>query len=659
MSVHPHFSALLRTIALLIACSAVDAQLRHVDIAAEAASPLANPRVFVARYDPSDWSGDVTAQRFADSDDHAPLWSAASLLDARSDAAIAERLVLSADEHGLGIPLQWSALSASMRAALALQGWDARRLAFLRGVRREAAASGGRTRAPRLGDILNANLWFSARRAPTGTTRKPMVFAGANDGMLHGFDAEDGSEVLAYVPIGLLPRLAVRRHAGAAHAYGVDGPVFTGDAPLGVDGAPMTVLVGALGAGGKGFFLLDVSAHQLFSAGSAVAIVLLDASAGRDADIGQIFSPPVVDGSDPNRSLQIVQMNNRRWAVVMGNGYFSTGGKPVLLIQYLDGARELHKLSPCATTDAACAFAGDNGLSAPRLIDANGDGMVDLAYAGDLQGHVWKFDLSSRNAAGGIGANWRVGFSGQPFFVARDAEGRRQPITTAPYWIPHPLGGVMLAIGTGRHLSPQDRALQDPQTIYGLYDDSAMTPQAGAIQITDTSPIFTTTAARPTSLVQQQYGQSAAVDGTTYHYASSEPVAYTGADKRRGWWIDLPHAGQRVLQHPRSFEGQKVLVHSVIPTVTTATSAALPWNTGTPYLSIVNILTGHPPVQPAFAPADARVIAAGIGMASTPSGPALVLRKGASTQLRYPASQRVELRNSQTVGARASWREHH
>lgn len=653
-----NISPVVRAAALLAACTAVTAQTRQVGITTEAASPLGNPRVFIAHYDPRSRSGDVTAQRFAEADGHTPLWSASSMLEARSDASIAERLVLSVDERGLGIPLQWSALSPAMRAVLGQQGWNAARLAFLRGTRSETAVDGLRLRAPRLGSILNANLWFSGRGAPTDTPRRPMVFAGANDGMLHGFDAEDGNELLAYVPLGLLPNLAARMHPDAPHAYGVDGPVFSGDAPVGDNGAARTLLVGALGAGGRGFFLLDVSTHEQFVARSAPAVVLVDATAGVDPDIGQIFSPPVVGESDPNRSLQIVQMNNRRWAAVMGNGHFSTSGKPVLLIQYLDGARELYKVSPCAT-DTACAFAGGNGLSAPRLIDANGDGMVDLAYAGDLQGHVWKFDLSSRHAGGGAGTGWRVGFSGQPFFIARDAGGRRQPITAAPYWTPHPQGGVMLAVGTGRHLSRQDRASQDPQTIYGLYDDSAITSRAGTVQIVDGHPLSTTTtSARPASLVQQQYGPSASVDGTVYHYASSAPVSYTGADRHRGWWIDLPHAGQRVLHNPRSFEGQKILVQSVTPTVATAASPALPWDAGTSYLSVLNILTGHPPVQAAFAPADAGVATTGIGMASTPSGPALLLRKAGSTQLRYPASQRVELRNSKTIGARASWREH-
>lgn len=623
MSVRPTVCAVV----LIMVCTAVGAQLRTASLAIEAANPLRNPKVFIAQYDPQNGSGDVIAQRLGDEDARAPLWSAARMLDARSEVAMAERLVLSADGQGLGIALQRSALPVAVRGA------------------------------PRLGAIWNANLWFSGRRAPSGTVRQPMVFAGANDGMLHGFDAEDGSEVLAYVPLGLLPSLAARTQVDAPHAYGVDGPVFAGDVPLGHNGAARTVLLGALGAGGKGFFLLDVSAPEQFSAGGAAAVVLLDATAGADADIGQIFSPPVVDEADPNRSLQIVQMNNGRWAAVQGNGHFSTAGKPVLLIQYLDGARELHKLSPCST-DAACPFAGDNGLSAPRLIDANGDGMVDLAYAGDLQGHVWKFDLSSRAAQGGDSTGWRMGFAGQPFFVARDASGRRQPITSAPYWMPHPQGGVMLAIGTGRHLRREDSANQDPQTIYGLYDDSAMLARAGSLQITDSTPISTaTTTGRPDNLVQQAYGQAATVDGTTYHYGSSLPVDYGGTDRRRGWWIDLPHAGQRVLHNPRSFEGQKILVHSVIPTLRTAGSPALPWDAGASYLSVLNILTGHPAAQAALTPADASVTAAGIGMASTPPGPALVLRKAGSTQLRYSASQRVELRNSRTVGARASWRE--
>ncbi|KQP14360.1 pilus assembly protein [Pseudorhodoferax sp. Leaf267] len=639
----------LHALALLVACSSAGAEPLSVAIAAESSSLLGHPRVFVARHDPQTRAGDVVAQRAADDD--TALWSAARMLDTRSEAEIADRLVLTADAGQVGTALQWADLPPGLRETLSMQGLDAQGLAYLRGDRRAEGAHGFRPRASRLGAIVNANVWFVGRR---GSARKAMVFVGANDGMLHGFDADDGREKIAYVPRGVLPRLAALTAAAAADRPTVDGPVFAGDAPVGEHGAKKTVLVGALGAGGNGFYLLDISDPERFTAANAASTVLVDLTDSADPDLGQIFAPPVVDEADPNRSRQVVQLNNRRWAAVMGNGYFSASGRPVLLIQYLDGARELHRLSPCAAAPS-CAVAGDNGLSAPRLIDVNGDGMVDLAYAGDLQGHLWKFDLSGRNDGEG-GAAWRVAFDGQPFFIARDAEGRRQPMTTAPYWMPHPQGGVMLAVGTGRNLQRSDGPSRNVQSIYGLHDDSALAVRAGAVQITDGQPLVGT-AARPATLVQQRYTHQSTVDGTAYYGASRVAVSYTGTDRHRGWWIDMPLAGQRVLLHPRSFEGQKILVHTVVPTPWAAASPAVPWNAGTAYLSVLNLLTGQPAAQPAFAVADAGVDASAIGMVSTAPGPALLFRRPEQTQLRHPASPAMVLRNSKTVGARAGWRE--
>jgi type IV pilus assembly protein PilY1 len=643
--------------ALLTASLMAAAQTRSVAIAMESASPMANPKVFVARYASQHRAGDVVARHADDTGDQALLWSAAQVLDAPTDAAMNTRQVLSIDEQYVGASLHWAQLSPAMRQRLASQGLDDAKLAHLRGERRREAPDGLRTRASRLGDILNSNLWYTGRQTLSNSAALAMLYVGANDGMLHGFNAEDGHEKIAYVPAGLLPRLASLTHTGAAHAHYVDGPVFTGQAPIGIEAAMRTVLVGALGAGGKGFYLLDVTAPAQFANAHPADLVVLDRTVSADPDLGHIFAPPVTDDADPNRSRQIVQLNNRRWAAVMGNGYFSANGQPVLLIQYLDGAHELLKVSPC-TTGRACAFAGDNGLSAPRLIDVDGDGRVDIAYAGDLQGHLWKFDLTSRTA-GDTGSGWRVAFSGQPFFVARDANGARQPITTAPYWMPHPHGGVMLALGTGRHLERRDSLDTATQSIYGLHDDSSMAASATGVVIRDGSPINTgaESPSRPAALVPQHYTHNATLDGTAYFDASSVPVSYIGSDRQRGWWIDLPLAGQRVLHHPRSFEGQKILVHSVVPTAATASSPPLPWDAGAAYVSVFNLLTGHPPVQPAFMPASSAVHTARIGMASTAPGPALLLRKAGASQLRSPDGPGLTLRSAVTVGARAGWRE--
>lgn len=641
-------------IAMLMARAAL-AQPHTVVITAEASSLSGNPRIFVGSRDPQTGQGDIIATRAADSAGAAPAWSAARVLDAQPST---RRLLLTADSTGAAFALDWGLLTVAQRGLLASHGLGEVELAYLRGDRRdEGTASGLRPRASRLGEMVNGNFWLV--RAPAGTSPSSnTLYVGTGDGMLHGFDTATGAETLAYVPRGLLPRMANRIRGTDPQPHAVDGPLFASRVPIGADNARRTVLVGALGAGGKGYFVLDVSEPETASAASGIGFVLVDTTASNDPDIGHIYTPPVVDADQAHRTRQIVRMNDRRWAAVMGNGYFSAQGRPVLLVQYLDGARELTKLSPCIDGQQ-CAYQGGNGLSAPQLIDLDGDGMVDLAYAGDLQGQLWKFDLSANLSGGGT---WRVGFSGQPLFTARAPDGRRQPITTAPHWMPHPQGGLMLAVGTGRHLQATDTGDAGIQSIYGLRDDSAIATNASGVTITDGIPIPSDSIqSRAAVMVQQHYAAGRADGGTTYYDASREPVAMSGPQAHRSWWIDLPHPGQRVLQNPRSFEGQKLLVHSVrpVPDASVPANAARVWTAGDSYLSVLNMLTGHPPAQPAFSPADATQPSTAIGMSTAPAGPALQTRAAPNAQsLRYPDGQQVVLRTGRTVGARAGWREH-
>lgn len=102
----------------------------------------------------------------------------------------------------------------------------------------------------------------------------------------------------------------------------------------------------------------------------------------------------------------------------MGNGYNSINERPVLLIQYLDGNKELQKISAVPVTNPKNVEADQNGLSTPQFLDVNGDSIPDIVYAGDLRGNLWKFDISSNNAS-----NWGVAFDGQPLFTATYSTG--------------------------------------------------------------------------------------------------------------------------------------------------------------------------------------------------------------------------------------------
>lgn len=101
----------------------------------------------------------------------------------------------------------------------------------------------------------------------------------------------------------------------------------------------------------------------------------------------------------------------------MGNGYNSKNERPVLLIQYLDGNKELLRIPATATNLTACTAEDlqksnnyenpchnvtENGLSTPRLVDINGDGKPDFVYAGDLKGNIWKFEIGKKMPVNGV-----------------------------------------------------------------------------------------------------------------------------------------------------------------------------------------------------------------------------------------------------------------
>src|SRR5699024_7764483 len=101
---------------------------------------------------------------------------------------------------------------------------------------------------------------------------------------------------------------------------------------------------------------------------------------------------------------------------------------------------------------AASSYSSRNGLMniAPVAV-ANHHGLVDTIYGGDLQGNIWKFDLSSHNAAG-----WNVAFGGVPLFSARIGS-QIQPITGGIEVSSGPGGGVSLFFGTGSYFAEEDR----------------------------------------------------------------------------------------------------------------------------------------------------------------------------------------------------------
>ena len=603
-------------------------------------------------------------------------------LDALSNTDIANRVILSFNDASReGISFEWgstSPLSDTQKTLLnrgdtALpfgtsngdnKGQD--RLNFIRGDRsKESDQTGGtfRVRKSRQGDIVNSAIWYAGPPvsgysfggyqsfASAQRKRFPMLYVGGNDGMLHGFSADDGAEKIAYVPQGVIQNLPLLADSAYTHQYYVDGSPFTADLKLGTGSTAddwSTYLVGTLGAGGKGFFVLDVTnpgtsdgtIGSNFLKNNASSLVVMDKTAyNPDSadpnwaqnwdDVGYIFGNPVVAETNAQRALQVTRTNDGRWALILGNGYNSKNERPVLLIQYLDGDKKLKTIpAAIAVTGPNKDEAQSNGLSTPQFLDVNGDGIPDFVYAGDLRGNMWKFDLSSNDAA-----EWKVALGGSALFTASytdTASGStsRQPITTPPVLRPNrEVGGLMVSFGTGRNVTEGDRTDSSKQTVYSILDNTRYSVKTsgsgmGKVEVcTDTSgtppkcPTPSTVSGR--SVLQQQSvdtgsrqaGAGVSAGRAFWKLSSTKPTyacaaSATSCTPQKGWYMDLPEAGERVLAQMDFYDGGNILeIISEVPASGSATADSEEVCTPSPravknFRTMLNISTGMPAGAP-------------------------------------------------------------
>jgi hypothetical protein len=380
-----------------------------------------------------------------------------------------------------------------------------------------------RARGSVLGDIIHSKPMYVA--APIGTRadnnyanwaaaridRAARIYVGANDGMLHAFDADTGNEVYAYIPSMLMAKLDQLVARPYAHTYFVDGKLTVRDAYF--NSSWHSVLVGGLGAGGRGYFALDITDPNLdneaASSGSDMK-VLWEIDASGDDDLGDSFS----------RAL-IAQFNDGNWYAVFGNGYNSVNGVAILYIVNIRTGAIVKKLA--TSLGAAGSPGAPNGLSTPTLLDSNKDGMVDYAYAGDIDGNLWKFDLTADNSNG-----WSVAYD-RPLHSGAGG----QPITMAPEITLHQEKGYMVFFGTGRLFTSADIADTTAQAMYGIWDRGSAPPsridQSLLVQNLDDPKTYT----------DGEVSESIAV-----YNADAGSVNWSTQD---GWTVPLP-AGYRVLE---------------------------------------------------------------------------------------------------------------
>lgn len=433
---------------------------------------------------------------------------------------------------------------------------------YLRGV----PQSGWRHRSSRLGDIVNSlpkisaprddfgyGTWASAGpgasswKAPLGSSyvdyldtklaRKPMVYVGANDGMLHGFEAtpssDGGEELFSFIPDGSRRHMAALAHPEYDHEYFVDGAITVSDVPFNSSGSWRTVLVGTTGGGGAkrvsantvshgSVFGLDVSKPATFGASD----VLWELSAQHDSKLGFVLGAPVVVPVAASSS------SGPRWVAIFGNGVNSADGTPTLFVVDVRTGVVLQRLTP-----PGAEYAIKNGLMNLAPVGAdNYDGIVDTVYAGDLQGNIWKFDLSSSDPS-----DWSVAFGGAPLFTA-NRDGLTQPVTGTIEVSRGPFGGVNLYFGTGRYFAVGDNESTAVQSFYGIWDAPATGPITGRA-----------------ALIQQTMTAGTSANGYVTRNISRNVVSYAAS---RGWYVDLivgsTAVGERFIGSPRLQSGKVI-----------------------------------------------------------------------------------------------------
>ena len=450
---------------------------------------------------------------------------------------------------------------------------------FLRGVKTYEATNATpgptdlfRARSSALGDIIDSDPVFVgqpqfnyvddnyASYKASKVSRAKMVYIGANDGMLHAFNAKDdpvspttkpaGDERFAFIPSILMPKLhklaEVTYDTTATnpgnHKNFVNGDSSVGDICIsncngGSSAVWKTILVGSLAQGGRGYYALDITDPDSPS-------LMWEFDVSHDSDLGYSYGTPVIT------------KRGSEWVVLVTSGYNNTSpgdGKEYLYILKATDGSKLDKIATTAPSNGGLAQI--SGLA----LDNMRDNTTQYVYGGDLLGNLWKFDIGTSGA-----------YAGTVTKVAQLKAGSyEQPITTSPILVRDKTSGkTIIIVGTGKLLEHSDASTSDQQTLYGIKDsggstfnnprgDSSFVEQVLTGKNPDNSTVSST---------------NPPVLGTTYTVTNN---AIGSTDN--GWFIDLmPRQRQTVM-------AQLLAGVLRVPTAVTTGSACSPGGYGVTY----------------------------------------------------------------------------
>jgi type IV pilus assembly protein PilY1 len=402
-----------------------------------------------------------------------------------------------------------------------------------------------------LGDVVNAkpafvgapNLLYGDAVVPdygsfktANASRQAVLYIPANDGMLHAFNADTGSEMWAWVPRMLYPELykLASTTYDKFHRYYVDGSPTTMDVFFASTNTWKTVLVGGLNAGGRGYYALDItdptSPKGLWEICADPTGVL--ECTDKDNNFGFSYGQPIIT-KDPR---------DDKWVVIVSSGYNNVSpgdGKGWIFIIDVETGKIKDKWDTgVGDTITPSGFAKIAGFATNFMVNNT----TTFVYGGDLFGNVFSFDMKDRKF--------------QVIGQAKDASGKMQSITTRPdvtrFDSPAPAFNVVY-VGTGRFLGATD--IPDPATLTPPVLDLAY--QQSVYGFKDTGANLGDLRAPGANLVQQTLS---VID------ASSRTISNNAVDwsTQNGWYVDLNPAGdspgERVNIDPQLVKGVLIVV---------------------------------------------------------------------------------------------------
>lgn len=375
------------------------------------------------------------------------------------------------------------------------------------------------------------------------SSRPGTVYLGANDGMLHAFDAVTGDERWAYIPSEIVPKLwklADKTYA-TQHMNLVNGSPVISDINHG--GEWRTILVAGLNGGGRSYYALDIT-------NPAAPSLLWEFTTAQQPNLGYTFGVPVV-----------TKRSDGTWVVLVTSGYNNTSPG--------DGCGYLYVLDAWSGTQLSqypTGVCGSSGLGRIAVWSdkAEIDNTAGYTYGGDLEGNLWRFDINKAPATAGAILK---------FAVLKDSYGNTQPITTRPE-----LGKIdgkhVVFVGTGKYLETTDLTTTQVQSLYAIKDPDDYPAN---------SPVATLVDPR-TTLVHQVIS----TDGA-HRTSTANPVDWSND---RGWYVDFPESGER--QH---VDAQLVLGTLLVPTTVPSSTVCEPGGHG--WLNYLDYRTGSAHVNSA------------------------------------------------------------